>query len=372
MPRAAELGFDVVLLPPFPDGVPPTPEAGALAHPAIGTMSDVAALVGAARTAGLELALDVAVNGTRHHGYATDHPEWFRRSPDGRFKQALQNGAGAERLMLDLDGESWETIWEELRRVVLFWVRAGVRVFRMDRPDETPLAFWEWLVAEVHREHPDVIFVAGSARPAVLARLAKIGFTQSEIVPGPVLTAAAFAAGLDGLHETPLAETLRLHIAGREGPVAPNDVDRGGRRLRLALAATLGSTYRVDDVDADALDLPGPRGWPDLARRLNAIRRVNPAFRTGSRVARHHSDNPALFCFSRVSADGRDRAIVVVNLDAVHMQHGFVHVPAASWGLPAAYTVTDELGGGQFTWKDGANYVRLDPAGEPAHILAVS
>lgn len=373
--RVAALGFDAIALPPMGGGVPPTPRADDLVHPDLGTREDVIRTIDRARQLGLDIAMDVPLSGWHGHPYVAAHPEWFCRRPDGTLKDiAASNGTRV--IPLDFDGEHWEPLWDELRRVVQFWVNLGVHVFKMEAPDEKPLSFWEWLIAEIHRDHPDVVFVAGPcARPRLTTRLAKIGFTQSVIEPPDDRTAATLRSTFDLFVSRPVRDYLRVHLAVR--PPQPADlgaVGHAAQAIDLALAATLGASYRMGDQGLPEEIEPG--SLLALAGRLNEIRRSHAALGAGSHVTFCDTDNPQLFCFCRTTAvnptGGPGRAIVVINLDPEHMQHGWVTIPAAEWGLTDGFEVRDVLRHETYRWKEGRNYVRIEPAVGPAHVLIVA
>ncbi len=205
LPQLAELGFDVVYFPPIhpigrtgrkgrnntlpaKPGDPGSPwaigatEGGhdAIA-PELGTIADFDRLVARAQELGLEIALDFAIQCSPDHPWLKEHPEWFQHRPDGTIKYAENPPKRYEDIVnVDWESEDWQGLWQALRDVVLYWVGHGVRIFRVDNPHTKPLPFWEWLIAEVHREHRDVIFLAEAfTRPAMMHALAKIGFNQS-------------------------------------------------------------------------------------------------------------------------------------------------------------------------------------------------
>ncbi len=205
LPRLAELGFDVLYLTPIhPIGVTArkgrdgalqagagdpgspwaigAPKGGHEAiDPALGTVEDFEALQQSALRLGLELALDLALHCSADHPWLTEHPEWFMHRPDGTLKYAENPPKKYQDIYnLDFDCAEWRSLWDALREIVLLWVDRGVRVFRVDNPHTKPLAFWEWLIAEVRGKHPEVLFLSEAfTRRAVMRELAKVGFDQS-------------------------------------------------------------------------------------------------------------------------------------------------------------------------------------------------
>ena len=201
----AAMGFDVLYLPPVHpigrtnrkgrDGVPAAApgdpgspwaigaeEGGHDAvHPALGTLADFDHLLGAAAARGIEVALDLAFQCSPDHPWVKEHPEWFRHLPDGTIRYAENPPKRYEDIYpIDFDTPEWPRLWEALLEVVMAWVGRGVRIFRVDNPHTKPLAFWEWLIASVRAAEPDVVFLSEAfTRPALMHRLAKIGFSQS-------------------------------------------------------------------------------------------------------------------------------------------------------------------------------------------------
>src|SRR4051812_8112366 len=275
MPRLAELGFDVVYLPPVhpigetnrkgrnnalaagPDD-PGSPWAighhahgghDAL-HPELGDETDFAAMVESARAHGLEIALDFAIQCSADHPWLTEHPEWFHHRPDGTLKYA-ENPPKRYQDIYNVNWESpdWEGLWYALKDVLLGWVDRGVRVFRVDNPHTKPVPFWEWLIAEVRREHPDVIFLAEAfTKPAMMATLAAVGFNQSYTYFTWKNTKAELTEYMTELAETHLPEVYRPNFFVNTPDILHEYLQHGGPpafHARLVLAATLSPAYGI-------------------------------------------------------------------------------------------------------------------------------
>jgi starch synthase (maltosyl-transferring) len=421
LPDIAAMGFDVVYLPPIhpigrshrkgpnntPGGGPADPgspwaigsEHGGhkSVHPDLGTLGDFERFVQAARDEGLEVALDIAFQCSPDHPYVRDHPEWFRHRPDGSIKYAENPPKKYQDIVaMDFECDAWEALWTELRDVVVFWADRGVRTFRVDNPHTKPLRFWEWLIADVQVSHPDAIFLSEAfTRPATMRWLAKAGFTQSYSYFTWRNTKAELTEYFTELSATAMREYFRPNLFANTPDILHAYLQDGGPaafEVRLVLAATLGSLYGLysgfelyenqpvrpgseEYLDSEKYQIR-PRDWSrrdtlsGLVARVNAIRKAHPAFRPGSRLAFHDTDNDMLICYSRESADASDRMLVVVNLDPRSMQHGFIEVPIERWGLEGAYDVRDELTGTVFHWTGARNYVRLEPGRAAAHLLA--
>jgi starch synthase (maltosyl-transferring) len=424
LPAVAAMGFDVVYLPPIhPIGTTarkgPNNTAGAKpgdpgspwaigapdgghtgVHADLGSIADFEAFVEAAGEAGLEVALDIAFQCSPDHPWVREHPEWFRHRPDGTIKYAENPPKKYQDIFpLDFECEAWRELWDALRDVFLFWIGHGVRTFRVDNPHTKPFRFWEWVIAEIQREHPDAIFLSEAfTRPKPMRYLAKAGFTQSYTYFTWRNTKTELTEYFTELHHSELREYLRPNLFANTPDILHAFLQQGGRpafEIRLVLAATLGSLYGIYsgfELAENVAVRPGseeylhsekyqlrPRDWahPEslapLVTRVNALRRAHPAFRPGGRLAFHRSDNDAILCYSRESVDGRDRVFIVVNLDPFHMQHGWVDVPADRWqlGRRPSYQVRDGLTGETFEWRGPRNYVRLEPGVRAAHVFEV-
>jgi len=417
LPRLAELGFDVVYLPPIhPIGLtnrkgrnnallaepddPGSPWAIGDAtgghdavHPELGTIDDVRSLCATAATHGLDIALDFAIQCSADHPWLTEHPEWFHRRPDGTLKYA-ENPPKRYQDIYNVNWESpdWKGLWEELRRVVLQWVDCGVKVLRVDNPHTKPFAFWQWLIREVHAHDRDVIFLAEAfTRRVVMRQLAKIGFSQSY----------TYFTWKNGRHELmeyvgelawgPEREYFRPNFFANTPDIVHEYLVHGGAAAfyaRAVLAATLSPSYGIysgfesyenvplrpgseEYLDSEKYEVKQRwLGGPMLPffSRLNQIRRESPALQvlTGTHFLETH--NEGLVAYARQHAG--NTVFVVVNLDAHHANEGVAIVPA-HLGLPPVFRVQDLLSGERHDWRIGPNYVRLEPWVRQAHIFGV-
>jgi starch synthase (maltosyl-transferring) len=416
LPRLAELGFDVVYLPPIhPIGVtnrkgrnnalrarpadPGSPwaigskEGGHDAiDPSLGTIDDFHRLVARAREVGIEIALDFAIQCSPDHPWLKAHPEWFHRRPDGTLKYAENPPKRYQDIYnVNFDGEDWRGLWDALRDVVRHWVDHGVRVFRVDNPHTKPVAFWEWLIAEVHKSDPDVIFLSEAfTRRAMMRALAKAGFTQSYTYFTWKNSKWELEEYVNELvHET--ADYFRPNFFANTPDILHAYLQHGGRpafEARLVLAGTLSPSYGIysgfehfenvavregseeylnsEKYEVKQRRLDGP--LLPMVKALNAARHAHPALQhlRGLRFLDTHSD--ALIAYAKVH-DG-DIVVSVVNIDPHHMQEGLVTVPA-DLGLPPVFAVRDLLDGSGYDWRLGGNYVRLEPGHRQAHVLEV-
>jgi starch synthase (maltosyl-transferring) len=283
--------------------------------------------------------------------------------------------------------------------VIEFWIGHGVRIFRVDNPHTKPFRFWQWVLGEITREHPDTIFLSEAfTRPKVMRYLAKSGFSQSYTYFTWRNTKTELTAYFTELTQTDVREYMRPNLFANTPDILHEYLQEGGRpafQIRLLLAATLGASYGIysgfelaenvpvkpgseEYLDSEKYqirvrDFDAAGNLSELVALVNRIRRDHPALQYDWGLQFHPADNDQLLCYSKRSPDGRDLLLMVVTLDPDHMQHGFVQLPLADWGLLAEDTieVTDLLSSERYFWRGEWNYVRLDPQVRPAHILSV-
>jgi starch synthase (maltosyl-transferring) len=409
LPQLAELGFDVVYLPPVhpightnrkgrnnsltpgPDDVGSpwaigSEEGGHEAiHPDLGTWDDFDAMVAAARAADVEIALDFAIQCSPDHPWLKEHPEWFNRRPDGTLKYAENPPKRYQDIYnVNFESEDWQGLWQALRDVVAGWVERGITVFRVDNPHTKPAPFWEWLIRDIRAKHPEVVFLAEAfTRPAMMTTLAKLGFAQSYTY----FTWKNTKWELQDFMEQLLAwqSFYRPNAFVNTPDILHEYLQRGGPpafEARLVLAATLSPSYGIysgfehfenvpvqpgseEYLDSEKYEvrersLDGP--LLPLVRRLNEIRRAEPSLQHLGNLRWLETENDQLVAFAK------DDVIVVVNIDPFSAQEGACVVPVAL-RFPPAFDARDLLSGQTFTWRAGRNYVRLPPG--KSHVIKV-
>jgi starch synthase (maltosyl-transferring) len=421
----ADMGFDVVYLPPIhPIGTTArkgannvlqaapgdpgspwaigAPEGGHDAiHPDLGTFADFDAFVRRTRELGMEVALDLALQTSPDHPWVSEHPEWFTKRADGRIAYAENPPKKYQDIYpLNFDHDPGG-IYTEALRIVRLWMAHGVRIFRVDNPHTKPLAFWERFLAEIARTDPDVLFLAEAfTRPAMMRALAEIGFHQSYTY----FTWRNSAAELsDYLRELsgPAAAYMRPNFFANTPDILHEYLQHGGPpafKIRAVLASMLSPTWGIysgyelcegtpvrpgseEYLDSEKYQFrprdweraqQGPAGIAPYIARLNAIRKAHPALHWLRNLRFHHVDQPELICFSKRDPQEEDTVLVIVNLDPHQPREATVWLDLPALGLEsnADFVVTDELSGQSYRWGR-ANYVRLDPGYEPAHIFQV-
>jgi starch synthase (maltosyl-transferring) len=423
LPDVAALGFDVLYLPPIhPIGTASrkrrngaetaapgdpgspwaigAPEGGHTAvHSELGTLADFDHFLAAARENGLEIALDFAVQCSPDHPWVREHPGWFRRRPDGTIQYAENPPKKYQDIYpLNFETSDREGLYGALLDVVLFWAARGVRIFRVDNPHTKPQSFWEWLLTEVRRRHPDALFLAEAfTRPKRLRRLAKVGFTQSYTYFTWRNTRPELEEYANELFNSDVRFFLRPNFFTNTPDILPQILQKGGRPAfvsRLVLAATLSPSYGIysgfelcenrplregseDYLDSEKYQIK-VRDWDrpghikSLVATINRIRREHRALQLADNLCFLPSSEPHLIAYTKATPDLADVLVVVVNVDPHSVHEGVVTLPDALVNHRPRYGVTDLLTGARYTWEGPTNYVRLDPQALPAHMLHVA
>jgi starch synthase (maltosyl-transferring) len=423
LPEIASMGFDVLYMPPIhPIGreqrkgknntLTPGPSdvgspwaigAAEGGHkdilPQLGTHADFRRLVQAARGHGLEVAMDIAYQCAPDHPYVREYPKWFRWRPDGKVQYAENPPKKYQDIYpFDFTSADWQNLWFELGSVLEFWIGEGVRIFRIDNPHTKPFPFWEWVIAMVKRQYPDVIFLAEAfTRPKIMHRLAKLGFTQSYTYFAWRNTKQELTEYFTELTQGSGREYFRPNCWPNTPDILTEYLQYGGApafMARVALAATLSSNYGIygpafellesaprdhggeEYLDSEKYQL---RSW-DRARadslapyitRLNRIRRENPALHGDWSLRFHPTDNDALICYSKRTADHSNVVIGVVNLDPHNTQSGWVNLDLKELRVDPghSYQMHEQLTGARYLWNGERNFVRLEPHRSPAQIF---
>jgi starch synthase (maltosyl-transferring) len=422
--RVAAMGFDVVYLPPIHPigrthrkgrnntlaagpGDPGSPwaiggpEGGHTAvHPELGTLEDFERFVARARSLGLEVALDFAIQASPDHPWVREHPEWFFRRPDGTIKYAENPPKKYQDVYpLNFYGEDPRPLWEEMRRVLEFWIARGVRAFRVDNPHTKPVKFWEWLIRSIQDEYPDVTFLSEAfTRPKMMKVLAKAGFTQSYTYFTWRHDKAELTEYLTEITTPPVSEYFRGHLWPNTPDILSPFLVRGGRpafRLRLVLAATLSSLYGIysgyelcerepygagteeylnsEKYELKARDWDAPGNITDLITTVNRLRREHRALQLYSNLRFYSADDPHVLFYGKMTPDRQDAVFVAANLDPFAAHAAWVELPVHELGLgeDRPYRLHDVLTDTWHEWRGRGGRLTLDPQVEPAAILVL-
>ncbi|MGI9017747.1 MAG: alpha-1,4-glucan--maltose-1-phosphate maltosyltransferase [Euzebya sp.] len=442
LPEVAAMGFDVLYLPPIhpigqshrkgpnntlapgshDPGVPwaiGSAEGGHKSvHPDLGTLEDFDDFVAAAAEEGLEVALDFAIQCSPDHPWVTDHPEWFRHRADGTIAYAENPPKKYQDIYpIDFDTSDIQGLCDELKSVLEFWIAHGVRIFRVDNPHTKALPFWEWVIQQIHADHPEVLFLAEAfTRPQMMHQLAKLGFTQSYTYFTWRNTKQELTEYLTELAHTPLADFFRPNFWPNTPDILHEYLQSGAPaafKVRLALAALLSPNYGVysgyellehvpvrpgseEYLDSEKYayrprDFQAAHSIAPFITRINQIRRsYREHLGELTNIWFHQISNDQLLAFSKTTVAGPDghvgpgrrtpegpapdgALLIVANLDPHGTQEGWTWLDEWQLGLedlPDGYDAHDLLSGDTWTWQGPSNWIRLDPhTGDPLHIL---
>lgn len=424
LPRIASMGFDVLYLPPIHpigrihrkgknnstrslEGEPGSPwaigskEGGHKSvHPDLGSLDDYKKLIAEARKYQIDIAFDLAFQCAPDHPYVTDHPQWFKQRPDGTIQYAENPPKKYQDIYpFNFECDDWMALWNELKSVIIFWIEQGVTIFRVDNPHTKPIPFWQWVIAEVHNEYPDIIFLAEAfTRPKVMEALAKVGFTQSYTYFTWRVSKGELIGYINELVFGPARNYFRPNFWPNTPDILPYHLQHQGENIfiiRLALAATLSSNYGIYGPPYEFLEndpVPGKEeyqnsekyevrhyNWKlknrmtDIITLLNKARLEHPALQSTWNIHFCAIENPSLLAYFKYTDDLSDMVLVIVNLDQQATQRGYVQLPRALMQLSDKINVklhdlvTDE----SYTWTQEWNYVELDPYKMPFHLFNI-
>ncbi|HEX9161011.1 MAG TPA: alpha-1,4-glucan--maltose-1-phosphate maltosyltransferase [Thermoanaerobaculia bacterium] len=422
LPRIAKMGFDVLYLPPIhpigstfrkgrnnrvaaekADAGSPwaigAPEGGHTSvHPQLGTIDEFERLVKTAGRHGVEIALDIAFQASPDHPYVKDHPDWFLHRPDGSVQYAENPPKKYQDIYpFYFESDAWQELWGELRDIFRFWAGKGVRIFRVDNPHTKPLSFWQWAIAELKRENPDLIFLAEAfTRPKIMYWLAKSGFSQSYTYFAWRNTAYELREYFSEITKPPVSDFLRPNAWPNTPDILTEYLQYGARpafTIRFILAATLSANYGIygppfermvhvaresgseEYLDSEKYEVkrwePSDDDLSEFIAVVNRVRQENPALQQNTTLRFHKSDNDSILCYSKAAGD--NIVLCVVNVDPHNTQAGWVDLDLQALQLDPsrAFQVHDLLSGARHSWHGARNYVQLNPHVVPAHIFRI-
>ena len=425
LPSIAAMGFDVVYLPPIHPigqsfrkgknnrvhaepgdvGSPWAIGSQAGGHKEIlaelGTFSDFDHFVATAKQLKMEVALDIAFQCSPDHPWVLEHPEWFRKRLDGSIQYAENPPKKYQDIYpLDFETAHWRELWDALKDVFLHWIAHGVCLFRVDNPHTKALPFWQWLIAEIKKSHPDVLFLAEAfTRPHVMYGLAKAGFSQSYTYFTWKTTKTEITEYFIELTQKSTREFFRPNVWPNTPDILHAYLQQGRRpafMVRLILAATLAANYGIygpayevcestavregseEYLDSEKYQLrhwrrDTPHSLAPLIAQLNRIRCGHVALQSDESLHFHQIDNDQLVCFSKSDPSHKDVVLVVVNLDYSQTQTGWTNLDLNELGLVEAeeFTVHDLLTGEEYRWRGASNSVLLAMETRMAHVFCI-
>lgn len=422
LPRIAAMGFDVLYFPPIHPigkinrkgknnnvrslpGEPGSPwaigsdEGGHKSIlPALGTLEDFKKLIAESKKLGIDVAMDIAFQCAPDHPYVQEHPEWFKQRPDGSIQYAENPPKKYQDIYpFNFESDNWKALWEELRSVFFFWMEQGVTIFRIDNPHTKPIPFWHWVIAEVQKQNPDVIFLSEAfTRPKVMASLAKVGFTQSYTYFTWRVSKQELIEYVNDLVYGPSRNYFRPNFWPNTPDILPYHLQNQGENsfiLRYALAATLSSNYGVygpsyefyentpiegreeyfnsEKYELRNYDWKRTNRMTDIMSLLNKIRKENAALQSTWNVQFCPIENSQIIAFLKATDDLSNIILVVANLDTNRGQSGYIQLPKERLKLTDKVNIklhdliTDE----HYTWTQDWNFVDLNPHKMPFHLF---
>ncbi|ARK12114.1 alpha-1,4-glucan--maltose-1-phosphate maltosyltransferase [Fibrella sp. ES10-3-2-2] len=422
LPRIAGMGFDVLYLPPIhpigtahrkgknnsvtclpgepgvPYGIGSAEGGHDTIHAELGTVDDFKRLIAEAKIYGIELAMDLAIQCSPDHPWAVEHPDWFKKRPDGTIQYAENPPKKYQDIYpVNFETTDWQNLWLELKRVLLLWADWGVRIVRVDNPHTKPFGFWEWVIAEVKKHHPDMLFLSEAfTKPKVMQQLAKVGFAHSYTYYTWRTTKAELQQYMTELTAGEMKQYFRPNFWPTTHDINPGILQSGHEPqflIRYFLAATLSANYGIYGPSFELMEhVPVPnkeeflnsekyeiRHWDwERTNKLtyligltNRIRRNNAALQQTNNLTFCRIDDDHIMAYLKVTGD--NRLLVVVNMDAYNRRAAMLQVPIWELGIGAEqpYTVHDLLTGNRYTWNGEWNFIELDPYIMPMHLFRV-
>ena len=368
-------------------------------EPGLGTIEEFDRFQEAVRSQGMEIAMDFAINCSPDHPYVTQHPEWFAHRPDGTIKYAENPPKKYQDIYnVNFYCEDWRGLWNEMKRIFLFWADHGVKIFRVDNPHTKPVGFWSWVIREVQDRHPDAIFLSEAfTRPKMMKALAKAGFTQSYTYFTWRNFKQELTDYLKELSGSEMKEYFRPNFFTNTPDILPEILQHGGRPAfmsRLVLAATLSPSYGIysgyelcenralpgkeeyqdsEKYEFKVWDWDRPGNIIEYVTAINRIRRDHPALHELETLTFYKADNEHVLFYGKRTLDGRDTVLVVVNLNPFQVQEAKIRIPISSLGIrpDEMYQLHNLITDCRDLVKGDTYSVRLDPQREPAAIYAV-
>jgi len=423
LPYIAQMGFDVLYLPPIhpigrahrkgknnsttpAPGEPGSPwaigaeEGGHKSiHPELGSLEDFHRLVKEAKKLGIDVALDIAFQCSPDHPYVKEHPEWFKWRPDGTVQYAENPPKKYQDIYpFEFESKFADSLADELLSVFQYWIDQGIRIFRVDNPHTKPLRFWEWVIAEVKKDHPDIIFLAEAfTKPKTMYRLAKGGYTHSYTYFTWRNMKWELEQYFKELTQTTAKDFFWPNLWPNTPDILPEFLQIGGRPafgLRLMLAATLSSNYGIygpafelgvneakeafseeylnsEKYEIHHWNLDQPHSLKPLITRVNRIRRENPALQQTRNLMFHPVDREEIICYSKWTDDYSNIILVAANLDPHHTHSTWLYLPFEEMGVQTepTFQMHELVSNARYMWHAGSNYLELDPHTLPVQIF---
>jgi starch synthase (maltosyl-transferring) len=419
LPRVAEMGFDVLYFPPIHSigeinrkGKNNTAQAGKndvgspwgigskqgghdAIHPDLGSLEDFKRLVNKAKDLDIEVAMDFALQAAPDHPYVKAHPEWFKWRPDGSVQYAENPPKKYQDIQpFYFESEDWKNMWQEFLRVALYWIEeTGIRIFRVDNPHTKPFYFWGWLISEIKKKHPDVLFLAEAfTKQPIMQELAKQGFTQSYTYFSWRTSKAELINYVTELTQSEMKEYFKPNFWPNTPDILPPHLQIPNEpiyMIRYFLATTLSSNagiygpvfeYMVHEAlpereeykDSEKYEF---KHWnwdlrnklTDVITKINFARKENTSLQQTNNIVFCGTDNEHILAFYKFSDDKWNQTLIICSLDSHHTQIGHVRLPLEYIGN-GQVKVVDQITGNTYWWSNEWNYVELHPT-LPFHLF---
>jgi starch synthase (maltosyl-transferring) len=425
LPRVATMGFDTLYFPPVhpigavnrkgknnatdaaegdvgsPWGIGSQYGGHKDLHPELGSLEDFKSLVTKAEKLGIEVAMDFALQAAPDHPWVKDHPDWFKWRPDGSIQYAENPPKKYQDILpIYFETPDWKNLWEELLSCALYWVEeVGIKVFRVDNPHTKPFRFWHWLIAEVKKKHPDVLFLAEAfTRPKIMDQLAKEGFTQGYSYFTWRFNKSELTEYLEQLTKGPQKEFYRPNFWPNTPDINPFHLQGANEAMHLSryfLAATLSSNVGVYGPVYEFMDsaaVPGKEEYHNsekyecrhwdweaenkimiLMKKINEARKKLPSLQQTNNIEFCEVQNDNLIAYVKYDDQKNCLSLMIASLDSYYTQQGSVKLPLKQLGLESYhnFSVEDVITGNQYNWNSDWNYVALHPA-LPFHLFKIS
>ncbi len=422
LPRVASMGFDTLYFPPIhpigevnrkgknnatnaqhgdvgsPWGIGSQYGGHKSTHPELGTIEDFKSLVKKAKDLGIEVAMDYALQAAPDHPYVNEFPQWFKWRPDGTVQYA-ENPPKKYQDILPIYFESgdWKNLWKELLDVALFWIEeCDIKIYRVDNPHTKPFFFWGWLIGEIKKKHPDVLFLAEAfTRPKIMNELAKQGFTQSYTYFTWRNSKKELTQYVEELTQSEQKEFYRPNFWPNTPDINPYALQSGNESVHLQkyfLAATLSSSVGiygpVFEYMISAPMAPGKEEYLDsekyeyfkwdwekqnkittLIRRINTIRKEESSLQQTNNIVFCDTDNEQIIAYYKFDDDKHNETLMIVNLDAFNVSRAMVRIPIRSMGNQPI-RITDLITGNTYFWDKEWNFVEIAPE-MPFHLFKI-
>lgn len=424
LPRVAKMGFDTLYFPPIHPigevnrkgknntisaskndvgscwGIGSSYGGHKAIHPELGTLDDFKGLIKKAKKLGIEVAMDYALQTAPDHPWVKSNPDWFKWRPDGTVQYAENPPKKYQDILpMYFETNDYKNLWNECLDVLFYWIDCGINIFRVDNPHTKPFYFWNWIIAEVKKKFPDVLFLAEAfTRPKIMEQLAKNGYTQSYTYFTWRDNKHELIEYMEELTKTDQREYMRPNFWPNTPDINPFHLQGANESKyiqRYALAATLSSNTGIygpvfEYMISDALEgkeeyLNSEKfqichyDWTvenwliNIITKINETRGAQEALQQTKNIKFCQVENDNLIAFYKWNDDRTNEILVVISLDPNNAQQGQVQLPMEDLGIDQGQEIkiNDIIPNHSYTWNQEWNFIELHPK-MPFHIFKIS